>query len=323
MKIDFHAHAFPAEFFAEMARLYPGSITLQGNAAGDQVAVWGDTPLPTWDHSARVADLDQAGIDLQILSVPPIYTRVDAHTPGLCRMVNDALAASCRRDPKRLKAFAHLPFNQIDLALAEMARALDQLGCAGVLITSNIGGRYLDDPEFLPFWDEVNRRRACVFMHPSISPVYRDDQPATMLSFPFDTTLAAHRLVASGLYQRFPEIVLVLAHLGGTLPYLARRVDLAYDAPGFYAGYSRPRCRPSEEMRKLYVDTALGWNRGSFECAREMVGIDHIVFGSDYFIRANPFMDWTREFIDGLGLKSVERELIYGGNAARILKLNG
>ncbi|MGH7838840.1 MAG: amidohydrolase family protein, partial [Candidatus Binataceae bacterium] len=87
--------------------------------------------------------------------------------------------------------------------------------------------------------------------------------------------------------------------------------------------YAPPPRRPSEDMRKLYVDTALGWNRSAFDCARELVGIEHIVFGSDYFIRTTRFMDWTQEFIDGLGLESVERELVYSGNAARILKLNG
>ncbi|HLW69264.1 MAG TPA: amidohydrolase family protein [Candidatus Binataceae bacterium] len=323
MKIDFHAHAFPAKLFTELARLYPGILELQRDAEGQLIALWCNAPLPAWDHGARLADLDGAGIDVQILSAPPIYNRVDRHAPELCRMVNDALAESCRREPQRLKAFAHLPFNDIDQALAEMARALDELGCVGVLINSNVGGRYLDEAEFYPFWEEVNRRRVCVFMHPSISPVYRDAQPATMLSFPFDTTLAAHRLVAGGLFERFPDVVLVLAHLGGTLPYLARRIDLAYDAPGFYAGYPRPRRRPSEDLSKLYVDTALGWNRSAFECARELVGIDHIVFGTDYFIRSTRFMDWTSEFIDGLGLKPAERELVYSGNAARILKLHG
>jgi predicted TIM-barrel fold metal-dependent hydrolase len=144
-----------------------------------------------------------------------------------------------------------------------------------------------------------------------------------MLSFPFDTTLSAHKLVHGGLFDRFPELVLVLAHLGGTLPYLARRIDIAHDSPGFFANYRQPQRRPSEDMRKLYVDTALGWNRGAFECARELVGIDHIVFGTDYFIRGTPFMEWTSEFINGLGLKPSEREMIYEKTAARILKLNG
>jgi predicted TIM-barrel fold metal-dependent hydrolase len=116
-------------------------------------------------------------------------------------------------------------------------------------------------------------------------------------------------------------VVLILAHLGGALPYLARRIDIAFDQPGFFGEYKQPVRRPSESMRELYVDTALGWNRGAFNCARELVGIDHIVFGTDYFIRGTHFMQWTSEFIDGLGLTSAEREMVYEKNAARILKL--
>jgi predicted TIM-barrel fold metal-dependent hydrolase len=319
MKIDFHCHAFPTEFFQLSNRLYPDLIELRHDAQGRLFGIWANTPLPAWDHEARLEDIDRAGVDLEILSNPPIYSRMDEHMPEVCRLVNDALATACRRNPERFKALAHLPFNDMSEALTEMARALDQLGFAGVLVTSNIAGRYLHAADFYPFWEEVSRRKVPVFMHPASSPFYRDDEPATLLSFPFDTTLSAHKLVYAGLFDRFPEVTLVLAHLGGTLPFLARRIDLAFDAPGFFAGYGKRPRRPSEDMRKLYVDTALGWNRSAFECARELVGIDHIVFGTDYFIRGSRFMDWTREFIDGLDLKPVEREMIYSENAARIL----
>jgi predicted TIM-barrel fold metal-dependent hydrolase len=113
-------------------------------------------------------------------------SRVDEHSPTLCRMMNDALAESCTRDPDRFKAFAHIPFNTMDDALTELTRALDDLRFAGVLVTSNVGGRYLHTPDFFPFWEEVNRRKVPVFMHPSHSPCYQDDEPPTLLSFPFD-----------------------------------------------------------------------------------------------------------------------------------------
>ena len=235
--------------------------------------------------------------------------------------MNDAIAAACRRDPQRFRGFAHLPFNDMKLALEEMRRALDELGFVGVLVTSNIGGRYLDSAEFYPFWEEANRRRLPVFMHPSSSPCYRDDQPGPLLSFPFDTTLSVYRLIYGGLYELLPDIVLIVAHLGGTLPFLARRTDLVFDVPGFFPGYKPPARRPSEWMRKLYVDTALGWNGGAFNCARELVGLDHIVFGTDYFVRSTRFMEWTIEFIDGLGLAASEREMIYEKNARQILNL--
>lgn len=305
-----------------MQQIYPGVIEFGQDEHGRKCALWANTPLPVWDDNARLEEIDRAGIDVEILSNPPVYTRVDERAPELCRRVNDALAASCRRYPDRFKALAHLPFNDTGSALSEMARALDQLGCVGVLVTSNVGGRYLDAPEFQPFWEEVNRRGTPTFMHPANSPSYRDDQPPTLLSFPFDTTLSAYKLVRVNLFERFPELTLVLAHLGGALPYLARRIDLAFDSPGFYGAYPKPRKRPSETMRRVYVDTALGWNRGAFECACELVGTEHIVFGTDYFIRSTNFMERTREFIDAIGLRPRDRELIYWENAARILRLN-
>ena len=267
------------------------------------------------DHDARLEDIDRAGIDVEILSTPPLYSRADERAPELCRLVNDALAEPCRREPSRFKALAHLPFNEGDAALSEMERALDQLGCVGVSVTSNIAGRYLDAPELVP----LNRRSTLVFMHPANSRAYRDDQPPTLLSFPFDTTSSAYKLVHCNLFEHFPELTLVLAHLGGALPFLARRIDIAFDSPGFYGSYLKPRQRPSEAMRKFYVDTALGWNRGAFECARELVGLDHIIFGTDYFMRGTNFMERTREFIDSIRLTPSERELIYSENAARIL----
>jgi len=321
MKIDFHCHAFPAECFQTLKKHYPEAIELKEDPQGRLYAIWANTPLPAWDHGQRLGDIDRAGVDIEILSNPPIYSRVDDHSPELCRMVNDALAESCKRDPDRFKAFAHLPFNSMDAALKELARALDELGFVGVLITSNVGGRYLHTPDFFPFWQEVNRRRVPVFMHPSNSPYYQDDETPTLLSFPFDTTLSATKLLYGGLFERFPDTVLILAHLGGTLPYLARRIDLGFDVPAFFAAYKRISRRPSEYMKKLYVDTALGWHRGAFNCARDLVGIDHIVYGTDYFIVGSKFMDWTNEFLEGLDLSAVEREKIYSQNAAQILKI--
>jgi 6-methylsalicylate decarboxylase len=321
MKIDFHCHAFPGGFFRAAKHFYPDLIELGHDEEKRLLATWAGTTLPAWDHAGRLADIDRAGIDLEILSCPPVYSRVDEHAPELCRLVNDAIAAACRRDPRRFRGFAHLPFNNMTLALQEMRRALDELGFVGVLVTSNIGGRYLDSAEYYPFWEEANRRGVPVFMHPSNSPCYRDDQPGPLLSFPFDTTLSVYKLIYGGLYERFPDIILVVAHLGGTLPFLARRTDLVFDVPGFFPGIKQPARRPSEWMRKLYVDTALGWNRGAFNCARELVGLDHIVFGTDYFVRSTRFMEWTIEFIDGLGLTASEREMIYENNARQILRL--
>lgn len=151
MKIDFHAHAFPKEFFFQLKEYYPNDTVLREDAQGRLVAVWAGTPLPAWDHGQRVEEMTKAGVEIEILSTPSIYIRVDEHSPTLCRLVNDTFAESCRQSPERFKAFANIPFNSMEDALAELKRALALPGFVGVLITSNVGGKYLHTSEFLPF----------------------------------------------------------------------------------------------------------------------------------------------------------------------------
>jgi aminocarboxymuconate-semialdehyde decarboxylase len=323
MKIDFHCHAFPSAVLHALNRYYPDAVQIRNQPDGTLYGIHNGTLLQAWDWDPllRIEDIDRAGVDVELLSCPPAYAQLDDHLPEICRLVNDALADSCRRNPDRLRAFAHLPFNDLGMALQEMARCLDQLGFVGVVIASNIGGHYLDEPQFEPFWKEANRRRVPVFLHPVLSPCYHDDLRPPLLQFPFDSTLAATRLICRGLYERFPDVVLIISHLGGALPYLARRIDLGFEIPAMSSPEWKITRPPSEHMKRLFLDTALGWNRGAFNCARELVGIERLVFGTDYFVRGSRFMERTSEFLDSLGLKSAERELIYSGNAERILNM--
>lgn len=321
MKIDFHSHSFPREYFLKLKEYYPDDVVLREDPKAGLIAFWAGTPLPAWDHGRRVDEMTKCGVEIEILSTPSMYIRVDEHSPELCRIVNDAFAASCRQSPDRFKAFANIPFNSMDAALAELKRVLALPGFVGALITSNVGGKYLHTPEFLPFWEEVARRRVPVFMHPQPPPGYQDDDIAPLLAFPADTTLSTTKLLYSGLLERFPDLILILAHLGGTLPFLARRIDLGFEVPHFSDKYKKILRRPSEYMKKLYFDTALGWHKPAFECARALVGIDHLVYGTDYFMVDSTFMDWTNAFLESLDISRAEKEKIYSGNAERFLKL--
>src|SRR6266436_6133408 len=231
MKIDFHAHAFPEAFLRKLHEYYPGAVVLQHDAHGHLIGVSGGIPWPAWDHDQRLDDMNAGGVDVEILSTPSLYRRVDAHSPELCRLLNDLYADACQQSPERFKAFAHLPFNHLRDALAELDRVLALPGFVGVFITSNIGGKYLHTPEFVPFWDEVARRRVPVFMHPAAPPGYQEDDIAPLVAFPADTTLSTMKLLYSGVLERCPDLILILAHPGGTLPFLARRIDLGFEDP--------------------------------------------------------------------------------------------
>jgi predicted TIM-barrel fold metal-dependent hydrolase len=321
MKIDFHAHAFPEAFFLKLKEYYPDEVELRENARGRVIAQWAGTPLPAWDHGQRIEDMNKGGVDVEILSNPSMYLRVDGHSPELCRIVNDMYAEACRQSPERFKAFANLPFNDIKAALAELERCLVLPGFVGALITSNVGGKYLHTAEFAPFWEEVTRRRVPVFMHPKPPPGYQDDDIAPLLAFPADTTLSTMKLLYSGLFERCPDLILILAHLGGTLPFLTRRIDLAFEDPHFSDTYRRIPRRPSDYMPKLYFDTALGWHKPAFDCARALVGVEHLVYGTDYFMEDSAFMNRTNTFLESLDLSQGDKEKIYSGNALRFLKM--
>jgi predicted TIM-barrel fold metal-dependent hydrolase len=318
--IDFHSHAFPGEVLDAMHRLYPEMVALQQRPEGPVHLIHSQTPLPGWDPTLRIREMGAAGIDLEVLSCPLVYLATGAHLSELCRLANDALADTCRRHPGRFLALAHIPFDGMRPALDELARCLDILGFGGVLLSSNFAGRYPDEPEFDPFWAEVDRRRVPVFLHPSLASNYRGDPLPALLSAPFDTTYAATRLLCRGLYDRFPGIVLVLAHMGGALPYLARRVDLGFEMNMFSRLGWQISGLPSRQMKNLYLDTAMSWSPGAFACAREVVGIDHLLFGTDYFMPGSRFMERTVGFLDSLEIAPAERDLLSSGNAIRILE---
>ena len=318
MKLDLHAHAYPGQFLRKLKEYYPEGLEL--DQRGGLVTAGYGTSLPPWDPDLRIDEMRKAGIDMEVLSCPRIYTKIDEHSLELCRIVNDVFSDASRKEPKRFRAFAHLPFHDMDEALIELDRALALPGIVGVFLGSNVGGRYLHTDEFLPFWNEIARRRVPVFMHPQAPPGYEDGNPRPLIGFPTDTTISMSKLLYSGLFERFPEINLILAHLGGTLPFLARRIDMGFEIydPRHYRQIPR---KPSEYMSKLYLDTALGWHKPAFDCARALVGIEHIVFGTDYgFAHPSDVMDVTNAFLDGIELSSHEKALVESGNAERILR---
>lgn len=275
-------------------------------------------PATPWDEAARRAEMDGVSVTMEVLSAPHLYAVDAAQLGDVCRITNDAFAELARAHPTRYRAFAHLPVHDTDAALEELRRAADDLNVAGAILTSNVHGRYLDVPELEPLWAEINRRGLTVFIHPIDSPCYHDDERPPILSWPFDTTLSVSKLITRGLFDRYPDIKLLVSHLGGTLPFLGHRLDLGFD-PGNKAWTVKNP--PSTYIAKLYVDTALGWSLPSFTCAREQVGREHMLFGTDHFNSQLPHLKRICAFVDALELTGEDRALLYEGNARRILRL--
>jgi len=239
---------------------------------------------------------------------------------AFARLVNDALADAVARPSGRFAALATLPLNDPEASVLELERAMRELRLPGATLFSNVNGVPLSDPCFGPLIAKADELGAILHIHPT-SPVGVEAMTEfwlmPLLGFPFDTTLAAAKLVFSGVVEKYPRISWVLSHLGGAIPYLAERLDRGYHAfRDCRAHLGRP---PSEYLKRFYYDT-VNFDPGALRLAIEFAGAEHLLAGSDYphQIGSIPSM---LESIRGLPLSEGEKAAILGGNAARLLAL--
>ena len=188
MRVDVHHHILPPAYVEALRRV-----------GADRS---GGAPLPGWNVEQALAMLDAHDVDAAVLSIsePGIHFGDPAFTRDLARHCNDILAGLRADRPARFAALAVLPLPDIDAALQELDRALGELRLDGVTLLANVGGRYLGHPDFNPVFDELNRRGAAVFVHPSTPPgaeLAQPQLPPFLIDFTFDTTRAAANLILS------------------------------------------------------------------------------------------------------------------------------
>jgi aminocarboxymuconate-semialdehyde decarboxylase len=306
--VDIHHHMLPDFFW-------------QATNEGDH-PVGGIAP-PPWSRASALSFLDDAGIDVAVTSIstPGVHTGDDAAARALARRCNELAAEMIRDHPDRYAGFACLPLPDVDGALAELAYALDDLNLDGVVLFSNARGIYLGDPLFTPLFDELQRRAAVVFVHPNPSPdpsAHALRLPDSLIDYPADTTRAIARLHYSNTFARTPDVKYVLSHAGGTVPYLAGRFGII-DQMGVVPG-ADDRATAAETFRRLYWDTALSWGDPVLRMLREVVGIDRVVFGSDYpYLRRDLAVACRQHLEASPELTDSERTAVLGGTATTLI----
>src|SRR5919199_4006660 len=216
MRIDVHAHYFPAPYMSYIARHGREGT---GKAEGSRITL-----------EERLELLDRVGIDLQVLSISSStpYTLPEAAVIEASRLANDLYVELCHQYPGRYAAFATVPLPYVDPSLAELERTLAMPEVLGVTLGCSIAGRPLDDPAFAPLFEEMNRRGTVLFLHPQgvgAGPGSADYGLTWLVGAPFEDTITALRLVFSGWLRRYPRIRTIVPHLGGPLPFLKQRVD--------------------------------------------------------------------------------------------------
>src|SRR5262249_502677 len=189
---------------------------------------FGVTP-PMTDVNKRIEDLDRVGIDVEVvsLSTPNVFFADAQRQPEIARMVNDAYAELVAQHPTRFKAFASIPMDSPDEAVAELHRAIDELKMNGVILLTNIAGNPLTSPQYREFFAEANRMRLCILLHPMLpanTESFREYVLGPIVGFMFDTNLAVARMCYDGMFREFPDIRWIIGHLGGAIPYLMERL---------------------------------------------------------------------------------------------------
>ena len=316
MKIDIHCHTYPVEYVKEIERL-------SGNEA-EKVLFYADIPIPIWDSAEkRLAKMDELGIDVDVLSttLPPqsFGDKADLH---LAQMTNDFNANLCSKYPNRFKAFANVPLFNPANAVKELHRAIDDLGFVGIATGTFISRVPLTSPEYLPFLTEVNKMKLPIHIHPSLPigiEVLRQYKLGGLLGFLFETTMTATKMVFDGVFEKFPDIELILSHFGATLPFIFQRVDDGFK--GFPDIRENIQKLPSEYFKRFYYDTASSFNRSSFMCTYDFVGPEKLVFGTDDPYARNRFIEIKIRQLGELELTDEVMKKIYSENAKKILKL--
>ena len=252
--------------------LPPGYRALLGPGA-DPAAL--STPSP----EQLLSDMDRWEIDATVISLGGMPdAALDARTA--IRVLNEGYAQLVSEHPARLGALASVPLPDVDAALAELEYALDTLGLDGVLLCSNFRGVYLGDSRLEPFFAELERRRAYCFVHPEFPPDAPLPHPGRWYEYPFDTTRAMVNMALSGAFDRYPSVRMQWAHLGGTIPFLARRIDRqSARMPDVTAGMREGMLAYFERQ---WYDTGLAPYYGTVAAARDLVPIEKIVFGTDW-----------------------------------------
>jgi len=320
-RIDCQSHLFSEEFLSLLAKRKDSPYVVRQGA--DRYVVidqWRRKLLPKHtDINAKLADMDRAGIRMAALSIndpgPELFGK---DSPAMAVLLNDFVADAVRRHPSRFFGLAVLPFNSPDSMLKEFERSVTKLGMKGILLYSNLAGRFPDEEPFRPLFAEAERHGVPILLHPAYPTTYdatKGYEMAAGLGLMFDTTIALSRIILSGLLEKHPNLKLVCPHVGGALPYLIGRVD--HQTMVLKRGAENIRKAPSEYLKQVWLDTVTPIGLG-IRYAWEFAGPDKLLYSSDH-----PWVDpqLIVDQVESQHLPAADLSKLYNGNARALFRL--
>ncbi len=306
-RIDVHHHILPPAYMLR---------------ARDRILEISDrdhSALLNWTPAQAVEEMDRNGIATAItsLSLPGVWFGGTEAARSLARACNEYAAQMMKDYPGRFGLFAAVPLPDTEGSLREIAYAFDILKADGIGLVSNYDDKWPGDPAFATVFEELNRRKAVVFIHPTAASCCSHLMPgiaASTVEFLFDTSRAIVSLLVNGTFSRFPDIRFIFCHAGGTMPMVAARTQAFVERHKDIAARI-PNGVPSE-LRKLYYDVANSINSSSMAALMNLVPTSQLLFGSDF-----PYVPCavTANGVDHFGLSSGDLQAVNRGNATRLL----
>jgi aminocarboxymuconate-semialdehyde decarboxylase len=323
--IDVHTHMFTRRWL-ELLRAHGSPYRVGLRPDGREEIFRGTTPVVFpqpghFDYEARIATMDAVGIDVSIVSLtcPNVYWGGEEVSAEAARESNGSMASAQRRYRDRIRWFASLPWEYPRRAVEELARSCDD-GAVGVMVIANVAGRSLTESAFEPIWAEIDRRALPVLVHPGEPPgADLMDMGSYDLSwsvgFMFDTTLALARLIFDGFLDRYPNLKLIAAHGGGTLPYLVGRFEKGDEVE--LPERRQMTAPPTDYLRRIWYD-CITYEPGALRYLISVVGADRVLFGTDWPHQVHAIKE---SLANTAALPAEQRDAIRGTNALRLFGL--
>lgn len=333
MRLDVFSHFLPEAVFRRFQALLPGNFGLQSFEKLPEL----------WSLDHRLRSLDAYPDYQQILSLsnPPIeLLGTPEQTPDYARFANDTLAAVQKANADRFPGFtAALPMNNPDAAVIEAERAVTELGACGIQIYTNVLGKPLSAPEYLPLFETMAQLDKPVWIHPMRGPHHADytsehasaDEIWFTFGWPYETSAAVTRLIFAGIFDHLPTLKIITHHGGGMIPFFAEKIGIGFtqifdgvegrNPLAEKAGLKKPLL---DYYRMLYADTALNGSAPAAACAHAFFGTDHLLFASDApfdYDGGAKLMSGAIAAVDALPVDAAARAAIEIGNARRVIGL--
>ncbi|MEN9783188.1 MAG: hypothetical protein RJA24_531 [Pseudomonadota bacterium] len=272
--------------------------------------------------SRRIGEMDEQGIDMEALSINPLWYRAPRDLAAeVIRVQNEKLAEWCGMYPDRFVAFASVALQHSDLAVEQLVHGVKKLGLRGAAVGASVDGKEFSDPVFHPFWAKAEELGVLIFIHPQSTPQLKprfkgNGWLSNTIGNPLDTTIALSHLIFEGTLDRFPGLKICSAHGGGYLPSYAPRSDQSLRvAPEMDTGVKLKK-KPTEYLRDMYYDTLVFTDEALRHLAAE-VGYDRLVIGTDHPI---PWQaDSVNHILNASGFTDDQKRAMLSETAAKLL----